>query len=112
MNLALRNIETVSRHFERCELVLVAIDNLEKPTLDDIVNEAGIPQRTMQAIFRRLEDQHRVVIERVNGRRHGYYKIADWGNLDRSRVISHIAGRVNGGISQSESTEKAESFAI
>ena len=84
------SVEPCARHFERCELVLAAIDTLDKPTLEDIVSAAGLPPRTVHAIFKRLTDQHRVVIERVNGRRHGYYEVADWGNLNRDSIVTHI----------------------
>lgn len=83
-------LEPYARHFFRCELILALIDTLEKPTLEDIAGEAGLPKRTVHAIFKRLEEQHRVLIERVNGRRHGYYEIVDWGNLDRQKIIAHI----------------------
>ncbi|MFA0809498.1 helix-turn-helix domain-containing protein [Microbulbifer epialgicus] len=85
--------EPCARHFERCELVLAAIDTIEKPSLEDLVTEIGLPHRTIHAIFKRLSDQHRVVIERVNGRRHGYYKITDWGNLDRTNIVTHVQHR-------------------
>ena len=85
-----KELEPNARNFLRCEIVLALIETLEKPTLEDIVNEAKLPKRTVHAIFKRLTEQHRVLIQRVNGRRHGYYEIADWGNLDRDRVVAHI----------------------
>lgn len=87
--------EPCARHFERCELVLAAIETLDKPTLDDIVTTVHLPSRTVHAIFKRLEDQHRVIIERVNGRRHGYYEVADWGNLNRDNIVSHMRVKAN-----------------
>jgi hypothetical protein len=87
-------LEPNARHFLRCEMVLALIETLEKPTLEDIVSRAGLPKRTVHAIFKRLTDQHRVLIKRVNGRRHGYYDIADWGNLDRNRVVTHVQGHL------------------
>lgn len=88
--------EPCARHFVRCEKVLAAIETLEKPTLDDIVSTVNLPSRTVHAIFKRLEDQHRVVIERVNGRRHGYYEVADWGNLNKENIVSHICFKETG----------------
>jgi len=82
------------RSFERCELVLFTIDTVEKPKLTDIVEAVRIPKRSIHAIFARLSEQHRVVISRVNGRRHGFYKILDWGNLDRAKVLQHITNRI------------------
>lgn len=92
MNVPLKS--AARRHFERCEILLATIENLERPMLEDIVDRTGIPPRSIHAIFRRLEDQHRVVIKRINGRRHGYYQILDWGNLDRDKVIGYVTGGV------------------
>ncbi|WP_045861681.1 helix-turn-helix domain-containing protein [Teredinibacter purpureus] len=93
-----------ARHFLRCELVLAAIEMSEKPTLEHIVEKCHLPERTVHAIFKRLADQHRVSIVRVNGRRHGYYRIADWGNLDRLRVVDHITGLGQGTLGERVST--------
>ncbi len=102
------DLEPSARHFLRCELVLALIDTLEKPTLEDIVSEAGLPKRTVHAIFKRLTEQHRVLIERVNGRRHGYYEIADWGNLDRNRVVAHVQSHLGCGACETIGNKQSE----
>lgn len=107
-----RALDVNARHFLRCELVLTAIETLDKPRLEDIVVQSGLPERTVHAIFKRLADQHRVSIIRENGRRHGYYRIADWGNLNRTSIVDHVerlsADPVNMRVAREVGTESAK----
>jgi hypothetical protein len=85
MNCKLNEIQ--ARSFSRVCGLLVAIEQLEKPDLHDLVNKTDIPRRSILGIFDRLEREYQVVIERINGRRHGYYEVADWGMLNRDRIL-------------------------
>jgi len=84
------NSEPLARNFVRCELLLATIELSEKAAMDKLVRKTGIPKRTIHALMTRLEEQHRVIIHRVNGRRYGYYKVVDWGNLNKLDIVRHI----------------------
>jgi hypothetical protein len=65
--------------------LLVAINRIPKPTERDLIEATNIPQRCVHSMFKSLSRMS-VVIERVNGRRHGYYTIADSGAFDLCRA--------------------------
>jgi hypothetical protein len=79
---------TQARNFGRALNLLIAVERLEKPTLDTLVKKTNLPGRSIYSIIERLSQEYFVVIERFNGRRYGYYKVADWGVLDRERILA------------------------
>jgi hypothetical protein len=83
-----------ARSFSRVCGVLVALERLEKPNLDNLVDDTEIPRRSILGIFDRLQREYHVVIERQMGRRHGFYRVVDWGILNRERILDVEAGQV------------------
>lgn len=80
-----------ARSFTRLLSLIVAIEKIEKPDLKKITDDTGIPDRSIHAMLDKLSSEYFMVIERVQGRRHGYYRISDWGALNRDRVMLHAA---------------------
>ncbi len=57
-------------------VLLLAIQQIPRPNERDLIEATSIPRRSIHSLLKALS-RERVVIERVNGRRHGYYSIAD-----------------------------------
>jgi hypothetical protein len=76
-----------ARSFSRVCGVLVALERLEKPDLQSLVDKTDIPRRSILGIFDRLQREYHVVIERQMGRRYGFYRVLDWGVLNRERIL-------------------------
>lgn len=83
------NQEVPARSFSRVLSLIVAIEKIEKPDLKKLTIDTGIPERSIHAMLDKLHREYFMVIERVQGRRHGYYRISDWGALNRERVMLH-----------------------
>lgn len=68
--------------------LLLALDRIPHPTEKDLIEATDIPKRTIHSLFKTLS-RMRVAIERVNGRRHGYYEMTDVGiyNLERASEV-------------------------
>ncbi|ABO22857.1 helix-turn-helix domain-containing protein [Shewanella loihica] len=81
---------TQARSFGRVLSLLVAVERLEKPNLDALVERTNLPGRSIHAMIGKLHKDYFVVIERQNGRRFGYYKVVDWGVLDRDRILKMV----------------------
>lgn len=77
-----------ARKFGRALNLLIALERLEKPTIDSLVEKTRLPGRSIHSMIDRLSREYFVVIKRFNGRRYGYYKVADWGILDRERILA------------------------
>ena len=81
-------IKISARDESRKLALLVAINMIHKPTEKDLIAATGIPQRSIHAMFSILARMD-VVIQRVKGRRYGFYEIANEGpyNLDRAQKV-------------------------
>ena len=79
--------EVLARSFSRVCGVLAAVERLEKPDLKNLVNKTDIPKRSILAMIDRLQREYHVVIERQQGRRYGFYRVVDWGVLNRERIL-------------------------
>ena len=79
--------EITARSFTRVLSLVVALEMIEKPDLKKLMDDTGIPERSIHAMFDRLHREYFMVIERVDGRRHGFYKVANWGMLNRDRIL-------------------------
>jgi len=82
------NTQIAARDDNRKLALLVAIKRIPKPTEKDLIEATNIPKRCVHSMIKAL-GRMSVVIERVNGRRHGYYTIADEGafNLERAPEV-------------------------
>lgn len=80
--------EIPARSFTRVMSLIIAIEKIEKPSLQSLIDRTGIPERSIHAILARLSREYWVAIERVDGRRYGYYRVADWGVLNRDRILA------------------------
>lgn len=80
-----------ARSFTRLLSLIVAIEKIEKPDLKKLTTDTGIPERSIHAMLDKLHREYFMVIERVQGRRHGYYRISDWGALNEERVMLQAA---------------------
>lgn len=83
--------EVPARSFSRLLSLIVAIEKIEKPDLKKITDETGIPDRSIHAMLDKLHKEYFMVIERVQGRRWGYYQISDWGAINKEWVIQQSA---------------------
>lgn len=81
------NQEVPARSFSRVLSLIVAIEKIERPDLKKLTTDTGIPERSIHAMLDKLHREYFMVIERVQGRRFGYYRISDWGALNRERVM-------------------------
>jgi hypothetical protein len=79
------NNQIAARDDNRKLALLVAIKRIPKPTEKDLIQATNIPKRCVHSIIKAL-GRMSVVIERVNGRRHGYYAIADEGAFNLARA--------------------------
>ncbi len=79
--------ETPARSFTRVLSLVIALEKIERPDLKKLMDDTGIPERSIHAMFSRLHREYFMVIERVDGRRHGFYKVANWGMLNRDRIL-------------------------
>lgn len=82
------NAQIAPRDDNRKLALLVAIERIPKPTEKDLIEATSIPKRCVHSMIKTF-DRMSVEIERINGRRHGYYTIADAGayNLVRASEI-------------------------
>jgi len=69
--------------------LLVAIDKIEKPKLPELEKALGYSPRAIQTMLKDLVGMG-VIVTRVNGRRYGYYNIADTGVYDLDRATQII----------------------
>ncbi len=71
--------------FSRRVLLLLAIDRLERPSVPVLMAHLGWPRRTIQDIIKALPGFGVVLAFVEDGVRHndGYYRIDDWGGIDR-----------------------------
>lgn len=83
-----KGAQIAARDDNRKLALLVAIKRIPKPTEKDLIEATNIPKRCVHSMIKSLSKMS-VVIERVNGRRHGYYTIADEGafNLERAPSV-------------------------
>lgn len=65
--------------------LLMALQHIPKPTERDLTASTSIPARCVHAMFESLVKLG-VSVERVNGRRYGYYTIADSGAYNLEKV--------------------------
>lgn len=79
------NTQIAARDDNRKLALLVAIKRIPKPTEKDLIEATSIPKRCVHSMIKAL-GRMSVVIERVNGRRHGYYTIADEGAFNLARA--------------------------
>lgn len=79
--------EVPARSFTRVLSLVVALEKIEKPDLKKLTTDTGIPERSIHAMLNRLHREYFMVVERVQGRRFGYYRITDWGALNKERVM-------------------------
>lgn len=77
--------QMAARDDNRKLALLVAINRIPKPKESDITSATGLPKRCIYAMIDALGKMN-VVIERANGRRYGYFKIADRGVYDLERA--------------------------
>lgn len=79
-----KNNELGTRDENRKLVLLIALEKIEKPAQQDLVDATGIPERSIHLLTQSL-NKAGVVIERINGRRYGYYRISDSGifNIER-----------------------------
>lgn len=85
---SIKNAQIAARDDNRKLALLVAIQRIPKATEKDLIEATSIPKRCVHSMIKSLSKMS-VVIERVNGRRHGYYTIADGGafNLERAPAV-------------------------
>ena len=83
-----KNSQIAARDDNRKLALLVAIQRIPKPTESDLILATKIPKRCIHSMIKSFQKMS-VIIERVNGRRHGFYTIADGGayNLDRASAV-------------------------
>ena len=79
--------EIPARSFTRVLSLVIALEKIERPDLKKLTDDTGIPERSIHAMFGRLHREYFMVIERVDGRRHGFYKVANWGMLNKERIL-------------------------
>lgn len=91
-----RSKEIPARSFTRVLSLVIALEKIERPDLKKLTDDTGIPERSIHAMFGRLHREYFMVIERVDGRRHGFYKVANWGMLNKERILD---------LAQAEATE-------
>lgn len=85
--------EIPNRSFLRVCAVLTAIEQHDKPSLEDLVVQTDFPKRSIFAIIQRLQGEYNVVIKREFGRRYGYYSVVDWGLLNREKILAFMSFR-------------------
>ena len=94
--------EIPARSFTRVMSLIIAIEKIEKPSLQSLIDRTGIPERSIHAILARLSREYWVAIERVDGRRYGYYRIADWGALNRDRILASVEPQISTELDEEE----------
>lgn len=77
---------------ERKYAIITALSTLERPSLRDLHQETRIPESTLKRQLGQIRDAFGMQIEfvRETGQSRGavgYYKLADWGILDRARFL-------------------------
>jgi hypothetical protein len=84
----INNTQIAARDDNRKLALIVAIQRIPRPTERDLIEATSIPKRCVHSMIKSLSKMS-VIIERVNGRRHGYYTIADGGayNLERAPAV-------------------------
>lgn len=91
-----------ARSFKRVQNLLIAIEKIEKPSLQSLIDRTGIPERSIHALLARLSREYWVAIERVDGRRYGYYRVADWGALNRDRILASVEPQISTELDEEE----------
>lgn len=72
--------------FTKIAKVLAAIDAIERPSAEDLIRHTQIPRRTICDVICSLREDYCVLIERVDGRKHGFYRIIDWGVFNPDEI--------------------------
>ena len=88
-------MSTLPRDTERKYAIIRAIDTLERPTLQDIAGETGIPAGSVkrQLTSIRQEFKGKIFFIRDPGSpegANGYYALEGWGILDRDAFLRHF----------------------
>lgn len=87
--------EIPQRSFLRVCAVLAAIEQHERPSLENLVEKTEFPARSILSLFQRISTEYNVVVKREFGRRYGYYSVADWGFLNREKILQFVDSRMS-----------------
>lgn len=82
---SMKKPQMAARDDNRKLALLVAINRIPNPKESDIIKATGLAKRSIYAMIEALGKMN-VLIERANGRRYGYFKIADGGVYDLERA--------------------------
>ncbi len=75
-----------SRHFARALPIIVALERIERPTLANLASGVGLTEQELEARFKCLQRDYKVVIERSP--QDGFFVIKSWGIIARRQFSS------------------------
>ena len=86
---------SLSRDTQRKYAILRAIDTMERPSLQDIASETGIPAGTVKRQLTSIREELKVKILFIRDPSspegaNGYYSLEGWGILDPSSFRNHF----------------------
>ncbi|SHI25070.1 helix-turn-helix domain-containing protein [Ferrimonas marina] len=79
--------------FCRRALLLLAIEQLDRPSVPALMSHLGWPRRTIQDIIKALPGFGVSIAFIEDGVRHndGYYQVSDWGGIDRQWAQQNLS---------------------
>ncbi|CAM4137462.1 helix-turn-helix domain-containing protein [Vreelandella rituensis] len=85
----------LSRDAKRKYAIIHALEVLDKPNLQDIVEETAIPAGTVKRQLTSIREEFRLHILFIRDASspegaNGYYSLESWGILDREAFLSHF----------------------
>ncbi|WP_298443545.1 helix-turn-helix domain-containing protein [uncultured Ferrimonas sp.] len=77
--------------FSRRVLLMLAIEELERPSVPSLMKRLDWPRRTVQDVIKALAGMGVEVSFIEDGVRHndGYYQLASWGSINRDWAKAH-----------------------
>ena len=88
----------LSKNTARRYLILRALTELRRPSIEDIEAHTSLPRPTINRHIRALRTDYGMDIQHIPGEGGGHYRILHWGGLDQIRFMDHCARQLKGEI--------------
>ncbi|MCA6065420.1 helix-turn-helix domain-containing protein [Thalassolituus marinus] len=81
----------LSKLIARKYLILKALTELRRPSIDDIAEHSKLPRPTINRYIRSLREDYGMDIQYIPGETGGHYRIMDWCGLNHEEFMKHCA---------------------
>ena len=73
----------------------MALATINQPTMNQLHNKALIPVPTIRRYIAQLRSEYGMIIQYVTAGDEGYYRIMDWGFIDRDEFLYKAPSLIN-----------------